>query len=288
MNCADFQRRWDELLDAESGVGSDRPPAVDELEARLLAHAADCPACRPAAARYQVLRQAIRAWRQPPVPSADLTTRILSAPAETAPRPWIEIAADLAQRSWRDRRIRYRLVLCGTVAAAAVLGMFVSGWAVRRQQLGPPVGVGDVADRDLHSIASPPRAPDGPLDLDRAVAEATSATWDLARSASEPAARIGRDVLEASPPAGDEPARRPVESGGGAAGLSLSFPSWDPLKPDATAASAVLQEVGDRVSAGVEPISDTARHAFGFLLGPPRPRAGGRDRQPGPEGARSG
>jgi hypothetical protein len=287
MNCHEFRRRWDELLDAESGVGSQRLPAIDEAEARLLAHAADCPACRPTAARYQVLRQAIRAWRQPPVPSADLAKRILSAPAEPMPRPWINIAADLGRQSWRDRRIRYRLLLYGS-AAAALLGFFVGGGSNRRPRPVPPDGVGDVAARDLHSIAAPPRAPETSPALDRALAEATSATWDLARSASEPAARIGRDVLEGGRPAGDRPDRRPVDSGEGLAGLSLSFPSLHPLKSDATAASAVFQEVGDRVSAGVEPISDTARHAFGFLLGPPRPRAGGRDQQAGPTGARSG
>jgi hypothetical protein len=31
----------------------------------------------------------------------------------------------------------------------------------------------------------------------------------------------------------------------------------------------VLQQVGERVSAGVKPISGSARHAFSFLLGPP-------------------
>jgi hypothetical protein len=31
--------------------------------------------------------------------------------------------------------------------------------------------------------------------------------------------------------------------------------------------SQVIQDVGDRVNEGVNPLSGTARHAFGFLLG---------------------
>ena len=38
----------------------------------------------------------------------------------------------------------------------------------------------------------------------------------------------------------------------------------------ATAPSDLLQSVGERVNAGVRPISGSARHAFGFLLGPAR------------------
>ena len=58
----------------------------------------------------------------------------------------------------------------------------------------------------------------------------------------------------------------------GLASLSVPVPSLEPLTPDASAASAVLQQVGDRLSTGVQPLSSTARHAFGFLLGPPRDR----------------
>ncbi len=137
---------------------------------------------------------------------------------------------------------------------------------------------------DLHSIA----APETPRAFDRAVAEATSATWDLARSASEPAARISRDVLDAGASTDEGPAQRPVAPEEGIAGLSLPIPALGPFGPDRAAASAVFQQVGDRLSAGVEPISDTARHAFGFLLGPPRSRAATPDGQPSPTGARSG
>jgi hypothetical protein len=303
MTCHDFQRKWNELLDAEFGVPSRREaassapieltpePALDKAEARLLAHAADCPECRPIAARYQVLRQAIRAWRQAPVPSADLVERVLSAPVETTPRPWRIVSAEPARRFWRDRRARNQLLLLSGFAAAAMLGFMLSGsieWRARHvRRVGDGIA-GEMIEHDLQSHTIPPKAPETSLALNTALVEATSATWDLARSASEPAARISRDVLDATPPAEESPVAGPVTPGEGLAGLSLAIPSLDPLAPDATAASAVFQQVGDRLSAGVEPISETARHAFGFLLGPPRPRAESRDRRASPTGARSG
>ena len=99
-----------------------------------------------------------------------------------------------------------------------------------------------------------------------ALADATAATWDLARSASEPAARISRQVLDA--------ATEPEHDPGPAAALpapiaaTVSVPSLDSLAPDSAAAATMLQQVGDRLATGVRPLSDTARHAFGFLLGP--------------------
>jgi hypothetical protein len=274
-----------------------RTPAA-EAEARLMAHAAECPACRPIASRYQVLRQAIRAWRQAPGPSADLVQRVLSAPAETTPRPWTTLASERARRLWRDPKKRQRTLLAG-FAATAVLGLLSISSLVGRgrdhEQVRGTVP-GDVVERDFHSHALPPESAETSLALDRAVAEATAATWDLARSASEPAARIGRDMLDVRRSAGGKPAKQEVEtsmtapddSAHGLAGLMMPIPSLDPLGSDATTASAVIQEVGGRLSAGVEPISDTARHAFGFLLGPTRSRAESQDRQPSRTGAQRG
>ena len=81
--------------------------------------------------------------------------------------------------------------------------------------------------------------------LGDSLAEATSATWELAREASAPAARIGRVAwIEA-------PAPSPA--------IGVAPPSPSP---------GVLREVGSRVGAGVRPLSGTARNAFGFLLDP--------------------
>ncbi len=66
------------------------------------------------------------------------------------------------------------------------------------------------------------------------------------------------------------------------------MPTLDPLGPDAAGASDVLQQVGDRLAAGVRPLSSTARHAFGFLLGPPPARAGANPGGSTSSGARRG
>jgi hypothetical protein len=308
MNCHDFQRKWNELLDREAGVvdnlgdaastpnGTDRDPAVDEAEALLLSHAADCPACRPITLQYQALRLAIRAWRQPPVPSAELVQRILSSPAAMPPRAW-QIPAIRVRRLWQDRKSRrLRLMMLAGFAATALLAWFISDgprWKSRPDRQDRPNNVDQASDPDLHSITSPERAPDGSLTLHRALADATSATLDLARSASEPAARISRDMLDVTEQTGEGATQRPVASSStnpaspneGLVGLSVPLPLLDPLASETMTASRVLQQVGDQLSAGATPLSSTARHAFGFLLGPARAPAGSRAARSTPTGA---
>jgi hypothetical protein len=300
MTCREFQHQWDALLDADARVvageigttpcRSDNPasPAIDDGDEAMLAHAASCPQCRQLAAQWRTLRHAIRAWRQPPMPSAGLTDRILAARSVPQSLQWTDIVA-VERRQMR----RGQLVLAGALAAS-LLALSV---LVRFLTMGNPAPVGREAkppvivsrDPDLHSVADP----DGRHALDRALAEATSATWDLARSASEPAARISRDVLDAttgpedaaveSTP--DQPVAAVDRSEPGAVGLRVPVPSLDRLAPDATAASAVLQQVGDHLSAGVRPLSDTARHAFGFLIIPARNPPGSRSSPPSAKGA---
>ncbi len=290
MTCRDFQRKWDELLDEDARLGvvpdgAENAPTdadgrrAEESEAVLLAHAAGCPDCRPIAARYQVLRHAIRAWRRPPVPPADLVHRILATPVDPTHGTW-EVAARRARRSWREHRSDIALVsgLAASVLVAALLGLTLH--RVSREPMNRVGATTQTAQTELHAVKGSEKASDQSIAFNRALAEATSATWDLARSASEPAARISRDVLDATTQ-GDP---RPKEASGGdsstvppgvmegLASLSVSVPSLEPLAPDASSASAVLQQVGDRLSTGVQPLSSTARHAFGFLLGPPPDR----------------
>ena len=98
--------------------------------------------------------------------------------------------------------------------------------------------------------------------LNEAVSGATAATWELARSASEPAARISRQVLDAA----IEPELN--RSGPDLAADSVSVRSLTLFAPDSATAAAALQQVSDRLGAGVHPLSTTAFHAFGFLLSP--------------------
>jgi hypothetical protein len=208
MNCQDFERIWNEQLDA-------RDAASPEVEQAQEAHAAVCPACQAIARRYVVLRQAIHVWGPPPAAPAGFAERFLRLPGAGVWRPTRRVV------------LFHRAVGTAAVAAALLLVVVAGGlWGW------------------FH-----PSAPERTLDpqaLSTALNEATSATWDLARATSAPAARIGREVLAETKLAGAAP---------------------PPLPVDIDPGSDVLRRVSDGVNAGVLPISGTARHAFGFLLG---------------------
>jgi hypothetical protein len=295
MTCRDFQRNWDELLDADVRVpaigpeagampgGPGASPSGEAGERTLLEHAAGCPDCRQLANKYRVLQQATWAWRRPPVPSTDLADRILAAAEVSPPSAW-PVYGDVG----RDRPSRDLVMYLSFATAAAVVVAILLptiSMIVRRARDGQPANPPTIAsralDHDLHAVTGPDRASDERPPLNRALAEATSATWALARSASEPAARISRVVLDATAQTEDistesQPEGR-LDSADGVGmntgGFSVSVPSLTPLAPDASAASAALQQVGDHLAAGVRPLSDTARHAFGFLIGPAPERA---------------
>jgi hypothetical protein len=230
MNCRDFERCWNERLDARSAA----PAGLDRA---MEAHAADCPSCRALGARYQALAQALLAAGPSPAPPPGFADRVLAAAVAEA---------------GRGRLLALRLIrrLAPMAAAAVVLAagaVLLQGWARDRAAPAPVA-------------RARPIDPDG---LTEALALASSATWALAREASAPAARVGRQVLEPAEPAETTPEL-------------LAMPVEVPL------AAEVLQSVGDRVNAGVRPLEGTARHAFGFLLGaapdddrpPPRPAEG--------------
>jgi hypothetical protein len=133
----------------------------------------------------------------------------------------------------------------GSFAAAASLFLLVALGGRGRPQAPP-------AASETASAASERRI--DASSLTDALAHAGSATWELAVQTSAPAARVGREVLD---PSGlVDPDER----------LPLTVPLADPGR--------VFQSVGDRLNAGVRPFSGTARHAFGFLLGPPAAEAG--------------
>jgi hypothetical protein len=271
MNCHDFRRKWNELLDAETAAG----PTVAGSEDALRQHAAGCDACRQLAARYHVLRHALRAWVGAPRPSADLADRILAAASAPSGSAWA--VRDAAARE----RMPWRLV-ASVVAAAIIVSMVlpVIPRRVRSQRPDHPPGSQNAV---LHSVASPETGRSDLADLQRALAEATSATWDLARSASEPAARISRDMLDAT--IQPEEVHSEAQLGRAEVGLAAPIPIVIPPAPGAATASAVLQQVGDHLAAGVRPLSRTARHAFGFLLGERTDRPGSRARRSTAKGA---
>jgi hypothetical protein len=306
MTCRDFQSQWDELLDADaraSSVGVESGPILDGPgaspsgeagEEALLDHAADCPECRQLAARYRVLRQVTRAWRRPPVPPADLVDRILAAAEVSTTSAW-PVYADVGRGNPWKHVVALTSVIAAAVLAAILLPALsrMLGRARDARPTNPPTIVSRPLDHDLPAVSSSTGSPGERPALNRALAEATSATWDLARSASEPAARISREMLDATTQSGEvlsesQPEGRSASgdhSGRGGVGLTVSVPSFAPIAPDPFAASAALQQVGDHLAAGVRPLSDTARHAFGFLIGPAPGQAGPRTSPPSAKGA---
>jgi nitroreductase len=292
MTCRDFQRQWDELLDADAR--SSATASGEPGEEALLDHTAGCADCRRLAARYHVLRQATRVWKRPPVPPADLVDRILAAAEVSTTSAWPVYADVERARPWK------LLVALGSSVAAAVLAAILLprismmiGRAHDVRPANPPAIAALQTEPDLHAVSRSNRAPGERSALNRALAEASSATWDLALSASEPAARISREVLDATTQPDEVltdsrregPRTIADRSGMAAVRLTVPVPSLALLAPDPSAASAAFQQVGDHVAAGVRPLSDTARHAFGFLIGPAPDQAAPRNRPPSAKGA---
>jgi hypothetical protein len=306
MTCRDFQLKWNELLDAERCSSSaegdtlagstelDYGLSDDSTERTLASHAAECEACQQFAVRCRVLRRALRAWPSVPAASANLADRIMAAAATSL----VAVRPVLARR-----RAGIWASLAGAAAVAAAV-------AVALPQIRMPVAPDHVrrgaaeqpskllkSERDRSEGSHVALRTGDRLAFHDVVATATSATWDLALSASEPAARISRDVLDATNPEGqtssDSSADR-VPAGGGelggeggleAPGFPVPMPGFTPIDSDPAAAGAAFLGLGDRLAAGVRPLSRTARHAFSFLFGPSPDPSGPRSSRPAAKGA---
>ncbi len=258
MNCQECDQIWNQLLDAESPA---RPAVAAEREQAARAHAENCPQCRAAGARYEILRHALRAWlstaRPEIVPEAALVERVLAKQQTGSGR---------GARRWRTALPLG--AMAAAVACVIALLMVPLPWKLER--------VWSTSDRG-RSTAPPgesaPHAANRPADshvLSEALAEATAATWDLALTTSEPAARLGRQVLQSA--TGHDNQAGATASADEPAGSS--YPGFNSLAAVLTSASqappgsTLLQEVEDGLSAGIRPLSSTARQAFGFLRMP--------------------
>jgi hypothetical protein len=268
MNCQDFERTWNERIDASSSPAGKEGTSIRAADDRraLLEHAAACPTCRPKAAGYEALEAAILAWGQPPAPPAELANRILVA-AQALPlgRPSLSERSSkpLSARHPAYPSIHIRRTVQLLAAAASIMAVVTVGLIAR-------VAI-DRSRGRIRLAAAITERPTGPASdrsglprLNEALASATEATLDLARSASEPAARLSLQLLDASTEPDIESASR--------SSSAISVPSWDSFTPDSAAAVATIQQVGDRLASGVRPLSSTARQAFSFLLGPAPPK----------------
>jgi hypothetical protein len=299
MTCREFHRLWNEFFDAGATLGAGasaecargpksglratgpEPPmsgtdSQTDAERALLGHAARCAGCRSAAAGYQALRQALRSRRPMPAAPIDLADRILAG----IQAPQTSRAAVYAARQ-RSRAWSLLAAIAASCAAAAAALLFFRQSIDRTRPNGPATVLHAVPA--YHAQAKSPDSGSDSVDsrpLRAAMAEATEATWDLARSATEPAARISRQVLDAA--TGTEVNETRGASDADTVTVSVAVPSWNSIAPDS---AALLQQVGDHVATGVRPLSNTARHAFGFLLGPPPTKPDARANPPAAKGA---
>lgn len=210
MTCSDFSRFWNSYLD-------DPTSEDDESLVSLRSHAIECESCRRLWLGYE--RIATHRWTPPQVPR-ELESRIL----EEWKRPADRV---LSMRAW---------LIPISAAASIAVGIILT-------RPGTPVHDPAMRISRTDRLASPaPRA------LSLALANATSATMDLVREASEPAARVGQQMISQSIPA--ESAR----------------PSISGLIPNTSS----LGVVGARVDVNIRSLSTSAKRAFGFLGGSAR------------------
>ncbi|SIN89281.1 hypothetical protein SAMN05444166_1477 [Singulisphaera sp. GP187] len=220
MQCSDFERQLNEQFDA-------RDSASPDLDRALEAHAAGCATCQLTASRYQMLRQVLQTVARPPAPPVDFLPHFLESQGLNPKRT--------------PRRFTSRHVMVPLAMAASLFWIVFLGWPSLPETPAPLVE---------NQVEPAPIPNDDPPLLTDALASAGSATWNFAIESSEPAARIGREFLDAA-------SFRETAPGA----LALTLPNSPPP-------TEVLESVGDRVNAQVRPFSGTARHAFGFLLGP--------------------
>ena len=214
MNCHDFHRAWNELLDARPGGARPRP-----IPRRIPCSTTACrpPASTPATAQAAGgPRSGMRPCSRPSPPGVSAPPASACPSAELAER----VLAALSNQADPFRPAR-------AWAAGAGLGLPLGLAAAAAAAAHRP------GDRARVSIASNPAGrrprrrppwPDSRI-LGDSLAEATAATWDLARHTSEPAARLGREVLEAAAQAGN-----PMEAG---ASVTLTSVFRGPIDPAA-------------------------------------------------------
>jgi hypothetical protein len=221
MTCRDFERFWQERLDnpgAEFDVG----------DQALERHASTCPRCREQGNRYQALRLALKNS-----PSS------MSRVSDDFPR---RVLAEHSLAMSRARRFVSLVKLAAAAAILTALGTLVLRH--RERPSGPPT-----LEPQLEAVPTRPLA--------QSLSDLTDSTLVLARQTSEPAARLGLNVLLSAPEFPGEPDS--FEAG--------------PVAPEH---SDFLEEWGERVGEEMRPLSGSARRAFSFLFGPAPPD----DREP--------
>ncbi|WP_169974071.1 cupin domain-containing protein [Tautonia rosea] len=231
MTCREVERYWELRLDE---VRSGSSPEVSEgIPSELASHLSVCARCRTRVAGCSTLAQAIIAL-EPPRPPADLSARVLAA-----------VQTDRAPGTLPMRPVRRGstpIVRRCAMAAAVLLVVFGL-----RSILSPR----ELVDLKPNRLP-PPAAPVMTVDassrrLTESVAEMAEVTVALARRTSEPAARLGREMLESA-----------TES---SSRLEATVPKTVEGPTD-----GMVKGIGTRLEAGMRPFSQPTRSAFSFLV----------------------
>lgn len=233
MRCQDFERIWDGLLDAGNlphggrGPGTESPLSKSRERDLLQSLRDHSYGCPDCRLRMSQFETLRRA-----IQSWEHAPKVLPS-TDLVDRI---LAAALNENAklipLRNRRLwsSYGIAGLAATAAAALLIALYPGHQRPRPIPGPRPNVPE----------TPPRI-DLPA-LNQAIVEASDATWDLAYVASAPAVRLGRHVLRGTESVRPEADESPGE-----------------------VVSEVLNQFGQEISAGVRPLSDSARRAIKYL-----------------------
>ena len=213
MTCRDLDNAWIDRLDARHRL-AESPTQFDD-------HLAGCESCRRKAEGFRLLERALDDLDAPAVVSSRFVEHLVSQ----IEREFVKVARPLA---FQPRTVGYLSGLAALVIVGLTLALH--GTWTRSEKTSESVDQANLRG------------------LPDAFARATSATWELARETSAPAARLGRIVLDSSPFASAEGAL--------------------PSRPELPVSGEGIQAVGERVGEGVKPLAGSARKAFDFLLGP--------------------
>lgn len=218
MTCDEFDMLWATRFDRGARAWPER--AIAE-------HARACERCRVVSAHFEYLAMALRSIEPTGPPSPAFSTRLIRT---------LEIEA----RRLRQRRPVHAAARRLAIAAAVLIAAGVGGWAWHQSRRPLPV----------EAPAEVVVAPSAARPLSEALADATTATLDLARVTSGPATRLGRDLLASS---------------------SAALPQWSPpVMPEASpSAGEVLESVGSTLGERIRPLAGSAQSAFSFLIGSP-------------------
>ncbi|CAN5844945.1 hypothetical protein BH23PLA1_BH23PLA1_08890 [soil metagenome] len=258
MTCREFEILWNQRLDAVHCAGVKIPVQAEDGQAKAVAippsdevldtHAASCEACRALAARYQVLLHSIEALDGPPPAPGDFLARFLHEFGNdgmgTAPRLRLD-------------RLGWPLVAVAAAMLLITLGLL---WQIDRPE-GPRLVQQDILQTPSPATAAGPEVVLArPRPLNETLAEATSLTLGLMWEASEPAARLGRDVLGTSRASErtlltEVPGERNDSSSEMTSLILVEGPERD-----------VIRSLSEQVGDGVRPLSRPTMNAFAFLM----------------------